>query len=62
MTLPVENTRREMSGNDQPQHQYTVRLLVLFFVLTFILTWSFLIPTLSAITMGICKRRVALSQ
>jgi membrane protease YdiL (CAAX protease family) len=47
MTQPVENTSREMSGNDQPQFQYTVRMLVLFFVLTFIITWSILIPTLS---------------
>ncbi|TFG72016.1 MAG: CPBP family intramembrane metalloprotease [Anaerolineales bacterium] len=49
MRQHIENTIREMSGSDQPHFQYTLRMLVMYFVLTFVITWSILIPTLSAV-------------
>jgi membrane protease YdiL (CAAX protease family) len=38
-----------MSGSDRLQFQYTIRMLVMYFVLTFVITWSILIPTLAAV-------------
>lgn len=49
MTQPIENMRREMSGSDQPKFLYSLRMLVMYFVLTFVITWSIMIPTLSAV-------------
>ena len=38
-----------MAKGDSPIFQYTLRMLVLYFVLTFVITWGILIPTLSAV-------------
>jgi membrane protease YdiL (CAAX protease family) len=38
-----------MVESDRPQFQYTLRMLVLYFALTFVITWSILIPALSAV-------------
>ncbi len=49
MTQRVENTRREMTESDQHLFQYTLRMLALYFALTFAITWSILTPALSAV-------------
>lgn len=43
------NTSGEMTENDRRQFQYTTRMLVLYFVLAFAITWAILIPALSAV-------------
>jgi len=52
MTQQIGNTSREISGSDQPQFQYTFRMLVMYFVLTFVITWGILIPTLGVVSEG----------
>jgi membrane protease YdiL (CAAX protease family) len=49
MTQRIENTTGEMAKTDSPIFQYTLRMLVLYFVLTFIISWGILIPTLSVV-------------
>ena len=49
MTQRIENTIGEMAQGDSPIFQYTLRMLVLYFVLTFVITWGILIPTQSAV-------------
>ena len=49
MTQRVENTSGEKAESDRRQFQYTLRMLVLYFALTFVITWSILIPALSAV-------------
>ena len=49
MTQRIENTIGEMAKGESPIFQYTLRMLVLYFVLTFVITWGILIPTLSLV-------------
>lgn len=49
MTQRIENTSGEMAESDRRQFQYTLRMLVLYFALTFVITWGILIPALSAV-------------
>ena len=49
MTQRIENTSGEMAESDRRQFQYTHRMLVLYFALTFVITWGILIPVLSAV-------------
>ena len=49
MTQRIENTTGEMAKGDSPIFQYTLRMLVSYFVLTFVITWGILIPTLSVV-------------
>lgn len=49
MVQQIGNTRGEMTGSDRPQFQVTRRMLVLYFVLTFVITWSIMIPAMSAV-------------
>ena len=44
-----ENTSGEMGESDGRQFQYTLRMLVVYFALAFVITWSILIPALSAL-------------
>jgi membrane protease YdiL (CAAX protease family) len=41
-----------MTGSDRPKSQYTVRMLVMYFVLTFAITWGILIPTVGVVSKG----------
>lgn len=50
MTQRIENTTGKMAKGDSPIFQYTLRMLVLYFVLTFVITWGILIPTLSVVS------------
>ena len=50
MTQRIENTTVKMAKGDSPIFQYTLRMLVLYFVLTFVITWGILIPTLSVVS------------
>ena len=49
MTQRIENTTERMAKGDSPIFRYTLRMLVLYFVLTFVITWGILIPTLSLV-------------
>ena len=49
MAQGVGNTGEEMAESDRRQFQYTRRMLVLYFVLTFAITWSILIPALAIV-------------
>lgn len=49
MTQHIENTTGKMAKGDSPIFQYTLRMLVSYFVLTFVITWGILIPTLSVV-------------
>jgi len=44
MTQRIENTSGEMDESDRRQFQYTHRTLLIYFALTFVITWSFMIP------------------
>jgi membrane protease YdiL (CAAX protease family) len=50
MTQRIENTTGKMAKGDSPIFQYTLRMLMLYFVLTFVITWGILIPTLSVVS------------
>jgi membrane protease YdiL (CAAX protease family) len=50
MTQRIENTIGKMAKGDSPIFQYTLRMLMLYFVLTFVITWGILIPTLSVVS------------
>jgi membrane protease YdiL (CAAX protease family) len=50
MTQRIENTTGKMAKGDSPIFQYTIRMLMLYFVLTFVITWGILIPTLSVVS------------
>jgi len=47
MAQRIENTSGEMAESDRRQFRYTHRMLVLYFALTFAITWGFMIPALS---------------
>ena len=49
MIQRIENTTGETARSDSPTFQYTPRMIVLYFVLTFAITWAILIPTVSAV-------------
>jgi membrane protease YdiL (CAAX protease family) len=44
MTQRIESTTGDMADSDGRQFQYTLRMLVLYFALAFVITWSILIP------------------
>jgi membrane protease YdiL (CAAX protease family) len=49
MIQRIENTTGETARSDSPTFQYTPRMIVLYFVLTFAITWAILIPTVAAV-------------
>ncbi len=49
MTQRIRNTNEEMAESDRRQFQYTLRMLVLYFALTFAITWGILIPALATV-------------
>ena len=49
MAQRIENESGEMAAGDRYQLQVTPRMLVLYFVLAFAITWAILIPALSSV-------------
>ena len=49
MTQRIENTSGEIAESDRRQFQYTHLMLVLYFALTFAITWGILIPVVSTV-------------
>ncbi len=49
MTQRIGNTTGELEAGRSAPFQYTLRMLVLYFVLTFVITWAILLPALRAV-------------
>jgi len=47
MTQRIESTTGDMADSDGRQFQYTLRMLVLYFALPFVITWSILVVSLN---------------
>ncbi len=48
MTQHIGNPTENIAKGSSAPFQYTLRMLVLYFLLTFVITWAILIPTLQA--------------
>ncbi len=49
MTQHMGNTTGEIANGASAPFQYTLRMLVLYFVLTFVITWAIVLPALRAV-------------